>query len=338
MDLNLNRLAYRMKKAHWHRFARLAVLALGLLQAGPAVSQSTGYPNRALHFVVPFGAGGTSDQVARLLGTKLAERLGQPVLIENKPGAGTALGLVAVRNAAPDGYTILLGGTSGIVNQALDKSVAYHIIKDFAPIAIIGEVPYALVVNPQVQAKTFGEFVGLLKSQPGKLNYASGGMGSSNHFATELLLSMTGATATHIPYNSSATAIASIMSGDTQFGFDTPVTAKPQVAAGKLRVLATSTGTRSRSMPEVPTIAESGVPGYEVTGFFAIVAPAKTPADVVARLNREIVAIMEDNEMRNRLLPTGFEVKTSKSDAAEKRFSLELERWSKLAQDLKLQK
>lgn len=327
-----------MMKKSLTRLATAFTLSLGLIAAAATPSFAADYPTRPVRLVVPFGAGGASDQLARMLGLKLADRLGQPVIIDNKPGAGTTLGIMAVKNAEPDGYTLLLGGTSGVVNQALDKTVAFNASKDFAGVSIVGEIPYILLVNAQVPAKTFQEFAALLKGAPGKYNYASGGVGSSNHFAMELLLTMMGAQAVHVPYNSSATSIGSVAAGETQFTFDTPITAKPQIAGNKVRALATSTAARTRSLPDVPPAGESGVPGYEVTGYFSIVAPAKTPRDVVARLNKEIIAVMSEPEMSSKLLALGLDSKTSTPEAADQRTAAELARWSKLAQDLKLQK
>lgn len=319
-------------------FARLLGAAALACSAFASSALAADFPSRPLRFVVPFGAGGTSDLLARLIATRLGERLGQTVIVENRPGAGTAIGVMAVRNAEPDGHTFVLSGTSSIVNQALDRSVGYDLRTDFAAVSVIGEVPYAMVVNPKVPAANLKELIALMKAQPGKLAFASGGVGSSNHFATELLLAMTGTSATHIPYNSSAAAIQSIMTGETQFGFDTPVTARPQVNAGALRALAMSTPARARSMPDLPTVAESGVPGYEVTGFFAVLVPARTPKDVVARLNRELVAAVNQTELGDKMLAAGIETRTSTPEAAQERFMGELARWTRLAQDLKLQK
>lgn len=267
----------------------MLVVVAFFLGLGPAAAAD--FPTRPLRFVVPFGPGGASDQLARMLGTKLSERLKQPVVIDNKPGAGTALGILNVRQAESDGHTFLLGGTSGVVNQALDPGVGFNVSADFATVSVVGEIPYILVVNPQVPARSIAELAALLRNEPGRYNYASGGLGSSNHFATELLLTMSGTRATHIPYNSSAAAIASVISGETHFTFDTPITAKAQIAAGKVRALGASTAARARALPDIPTLAESGVPGYEVTGFFAVTVPARTPREVIAVLNREIVAM-----------------------------------------------
>lgn len=320
------------------RLSSIAMLAVACSLATALPARAADYPTKPLRLIIPFGPGGISDALARLVAAKLSERLGQPVVSENKPGAATVVGIMATKNAAPDGYTLLLGGSSGPMNQALDKAVDYHVVNDFEPISIVAEFPFVMVVNPQLPAKNVSEFVAWLKSNPGKASYAIGGIGSSTHFAAEFFLSMTGTTAVAIPFSNAPAVLQSVITGDSQFGFDTPASTKGQVAAGKLRALGVSTLRRTSAMPEVPTIAEGGVPGYNVTGFLSIVAPAKTPKDVVARLNKELTAIMQDQALVDRLKGLGMEPTSSTPEAATRRFADELARWSKLAQERKLQK
>jgi len=285
---------------------RIAVLALALGAAAGAGAQT--YPSQPIKMIVPFTAGGTTDILARTIGQKLAEAWRQPVIVENKPGAGGNIGADAVAKAKPDGYTILMGtiGTQSI-NASLYAKMPYDAAKDFAPVTLVAMVPNVLVVNPGVPAKSVAELIALAKAKPGQLNFASSSTGGSPHLSGEMFKQMTGADIVHVPYKGSAPAITDLLGGQVSLMFDNLPSALPQVKAGKLRALGVTSARRSQAAPEIPTIAESGVPGYEVDSWFGILAPAGTPKEVVGKLNAEIARILQMPDVRQRLQEQGAE-------------------------------
>jgi tripartite-type tricarboxylate transporter receptor subunit TctC len=290
-------------------FSRFTTLALAIALPGIAVqAHAQAYPSQPIKIIVPFTAGGTTDILARTIGQKLSEAWRQPVIVENRPGAGGNIGADVVAKAKPDGYTILMGtiGTQSI-NASLYAKMPYDAAKDFAPITLVAMVPNVLVVHPAVNARTVGELVALAKAKPGELNFASSSTGGSPHLSGEMFKQMTGANIVHVPYKGSAPAITDLLGGQVSLMFDNLPSALPQVKAGKLRALGVTSARRSQAAPDIPTIAESGVPGYEVDSWFGILAPAATPKEIVSKLNVEIVRILKIPEVRERLLEQGAE-------------------------------
>jgi len=288
---------------------RFGSLVLGLalaMSASQAVAQA--WPTKPIKWVVPFAPGGTTDILARTIGEKLAVALGQPVIVENKPGAGGGLGADFVAKAAPDGYTIL-GGTisTNAINASLYKDLPYDPVKDFIPITLIARVPNMLVVNNDVPAKTVAELIALMKKNPGKYTFASSGNGTSQHLSGELFKGMAGVDMQHIPYKGSPPALQDVMGGSVTMTFDNITTAWPLAKGGKLRALGVTTAKRSPAAPDVPTIAEAGVVGYEIGSWQGVFAPAGTPPAIVKRLSAEIVKIINLPDVQEKLLLLGAE-------------------------------
>ena len=280
--------------------------AFALLAAGVAGAQS--WPAKPIRWIVPFAPGGTTDILARTIGDKLTIALGKPVIVENNPGAGGGVGAVQTAKAAPDGYTIM-GGTisTHAINASLYKTLPYDPIKDFTPITLIARVPNLLVVNPDVPAKNVKELIALMKANPSKYTFASSGNGTSQHLSGELFKSMAGVDMQHIPYKGSPAALQDVVSGQVTMTFDNITTAWPLAKAGKLRALAVTTAQRSPIAPDVPTLAEAGLAGYEIGSWQGVFAPAGTPVDVVKRLNTEIVKIINMPDVREKLVGLGAE-------------------------------
>jgi tripartite-type tricarboxylate transporter receptor subunit TctC len=285
----------------------LGVLSIFLAAAAPpAIAQ--GYPNRPIKYVVPYPPGGPLDTVARLLGQKVSERIGQPVIVENKPGAGGNIGADAVAKSPADGYTILMGAVAThAINPTLYSKIPYDPIKDFTPITLIGVTPNVLVVSAALPVKDVGEFIAYAKANPGKLNFGSGSSGSAGHLAGELFKSMAGVDMAHIPYKGAAPAMQDLLAGQIQLMFDNMASALPQVKGGKIRALAVTTPRRSIYAPDLPTIAESGLPGFDVSTWFGLFAPANTPKEAVARLHDEFVRALALPDVKEKLANLGIE-------------------------------
>lgn len=287
-----------------------AAVAVGVLTGALAQSpaQASDYPNKPIHFIVPAAAGGPTGITTRLLAERMSETLGQRVLVEPRPGAGGNLGADVVARSAPDGYTILMAtiGTHAI-NQTLYKHLPFDPIKDFTPISQVVQYPLLLVVNPDVPVKSVQELIAYAKANPGKLNRASGGSGTSMHLSGELFVHQAGIDMPHVPYKGSAPALADLMGDHVQVMFDSMITALPLVKGGKLRALAVTGQQRSPVVPELPTVAEAGLPGYSAMGWIGVVAPAHTPPDVVAKLNASIVKALADPALRKILIDQAVE-------------------------------
>jgi tripartite-type tricarboxylate transporter receptor subunit TctC len=271
-------------------------MALALATAcGSGAALAADYPTKPIKIVVPYAPGGGADAVARIVAKKASETVGQAIVIENKGGAGAILGTDQVAKAEPDGYTLLLGQSGPIsINPAVYKSLPYDPVKDFAPITMTTAYPYILVVNAELPAKTLQELVALAKSKPDAMNYGSTGVGAANHLVAELFSSKTGTKMTHVPYRGTALAVGDLVAGQLTMVFADPISALPQIKAGKLRALAVTSLERSPVAPEVPTVAESGYPGFEALAWHGILAPAKTPPAVIKKLNEEIVKALKD--------------------------------------------
>ena len=286
---------------------RFIILACCALIALSAYAQD--YPRRPVRLIVPFPPGGGNDIVARAVAQELGKSLGQQFVVDNRAGAGGAIGAELAARSPADGYTLFLGGVgSHVVNPSLNAKLSYDPIRDFAPVTLIASAPSVLVVNPSLQATSVAEFTALAKANPGRLNYASNGNGSSAQLAAVLYESMAGVRMVHVPYKGVAPALVDLMSGEVQLMFGTLVAILPHIKAGRLRALAVTGRSRSALLPEVPTLAESGLPGYEAGSWYGILAPAGTPGAIVARLNAEINNAIRQPEVRERLAAEGAEV------------------------------
>ena len=287
---------------------RSAFGAVLLLACTLSAFAQAGYPDRPIRVIVPFAPGGGSDLVARYLGPRLSDRLGQPVVIDNRPAASGILGSEIVAHATPDGHTLLLVFSTHAQSAKLFRKLPYDPIKDFAPITEVIATPLVMLVHPSVPAKTVQEFIAYAKSNPGKLNYGSSGPGSSPHLAAALLESMAGIRTTHVPYKGVAQYITAELGGEVQFSFANMFSTMPHWKSGRLRLIATAGAKRSETIPDVPTIAESGLPGYEALIWYGYMAPAKTPKAIVERLHREITGIVNTPEVRQFFVSQGNDV------------------------------
>ena len=310
-------------------FATLSLTCLLALQAGAVSAQA--YPDKPIRLVVPFPPGGAADLMARSLGRGLGERLGQPLILDNRGGAGGTIAAESVANATPDGYTLLFAtmGTQAI-NPHLYSKLRYDPVKDFAPISLTHATPRVLVVHPSVKAVTVKELIALAKAAPGILTFGSAGNGSSSHLAGELFKSMAGVDMIHVPYKGSGPAATDLLAGRISASFDSIAVYKDHIALGKVRALGVTTLKRSDSLPGVPAIAEAGLPGFDIANWLGVVAPAKTPPEIIARLNSEIRTAMADADMKMQLLAVGIEPLHSTPEAFAQLIRTELAKWSKI--------
>lgn len=283
---------------------RFAALALALLALGAAPARALDYPTRAVRVIVPYPAGGTTDIMARLVANYLSEKLGQTFVIENKPGGGTNIGTQEVINAAPDGYTLLIPSPANAINATLYKQLPFDYLRDTVPVAGIARVPNVMEVNPEVPVKTVQEFIDYAKKNPGKLNMASSGNGSSIHLSGELFKAMTGVDMVHVPYKGSAPAITDLAGGQVQVMFDNLPSSISFIKAGRLRALGVTSAQPVPVLPGVPTVAET-VPGFEASSWFGVAAPKGTPNEIVEKLNKEINAAIADAKIKMRIEDLG---------------------------------
>jgi tripartite-type tricarboxylate transporter receptor subunit TctC len=307
----------------------LGLCAAAALVSAPHRACAQAYPSRPVRLVVGFPAGGSADIVARLIGQWLSERLGQPVVVENRPGAGSNIGTEAVVRAAPDGYTLLMVSAANVTNPALYDNLNFNFIRDIAPVAFIDRVANVMEVNPGVPAKTVPEFIAYAKANPGKVNMASGGIGSSQHVAGELFKLMAGVDLVHVPYKGVAPALTDLIAGQVQVLFDTVPASLPHIRAGKLRALAVTTATRSEALPDVPTVGDF-VPGYEASSIHGLGAPKDTPAEVIGRLNAEVNAALADAKFRARIGDIGGIVRAGSPADFGRIVAEETEKWAKV--------
>jgi tripartite-type tricarboxylate transporter receptor subunit TctC len=309
------------------RRAAIGMIAMGILAFAPIGSASAlDYPTRPVRFVVGFPAGGATDILARLIGQRLSERLGQQFVIENKPGAGNNIGTEAVVNADPDGYTVLLINPANFINASLYVNLRFNFIRDIAPVASFNRVPNVMTVASDVPAKTVAEFIAYVKANPGKVNMASSGNGTSVHLSGELFMAMSGAKMLHVPYRGAAPAITDLLGNRVQVIFDNMPSIIQHISSGSLRALAVTTAARSPELPDVPTVAET-VPGYEASALFGMGAPKKTPQEIVERLNREVNAVLAEPEMKKRLTELGGAPLISSPEAFGAMIAAETEKW-----------
>jgi len=305
-----------------------AALALGALQPAAAAD----FPARPITLVVPFPAGGTPDILARILSENLARRLGQPLIVENRAGAGGNIGAQAVARAAPDGYTLLMCAFGCTVAPSLYQPAPYDIVKDFAPVAMIGTVPSVLVVNPQVPAKTLPELLAYARANPGKLNSASSGVGGSAHLATELLKQRAGIDLAHIPYKGAGQVAADLLGGQVDMYFDNLPASLANIRAGKLRALAVASRQRAPAIPDVPTFAESGVPDFLITPWFGVMAPARTPDATLAALHDAFTDALAAPEVAAKMRELGVETAAGSRQALGEFVTAETARWKNVIQ------
>jgi tripartite-type tricarboxylate transporter receptor subunit TctC len=294
------------------------------------LAYAQGFPSRPIRLIVPYPPGGSADILARAIGQKAGEGLAQPIVIDNRPGAGTIIGTDALAKSAPDGYALMLGTVSShAINPALNSKLPFDPLKDFTPISLVASIPFAMIVHPSVPAKSVQEFIALAKAKPG-LNYSSAGNGTSNHLAGELLKSMAGIELTHIPYKGSAPALNDLLAGQVSLMFDLVLTAAPHIKSGAARGLAVTGTQRSTVLPELPTVAESGLRGYEVSAWFGIFAPAGVPQPVVQRLNGEFVKALQQPELKQRLAGLGADPLTSSPEEFSDYLRSEIDKWGKV--------
>jgi len=315
--------------ARWMAFALTLVTAVSAL---PAFGQS--YPARPIRFILGFAPGGASDTMARAIGTRLSEGLGQPVVIDNRAGAGGNIAAEIVARSIPDGYTMLLGNNGILaVNVSLYSKLAFDPVKDFAPVVLIASQPNVLVVHPAVAAKSVKELVALVKAKPGQLNYASPGTGTTGHLAAELFKTMAGVDMTIIPFKGGGPAALAMLSGECQFTFATALSVQGHIKSGKLRALAVTTAKRSPSFPDLPTVAEAGVPGFDAITWHGVVVPARTPQAVIARLNGEFNKLLQTADMRERLMALGSDIIGGEPKQLTEYMRVEIPRWKKVIKD-----
>ncbi len=287
------------------------------------------YPSRPIRIVVPFTPGGSNDLIGRVIGTKLTESWGQPVIIDNRPGGGSTIGAQVVVNAAPDGYTLLTTSGGIATNVSLYK-LAYDPVKDLAPVALLAQMPYLIAAHPALPAKSAQELIALAKSQPGKIAFSSSGAGTSSHLAAEMFQSAAKIEMLHVPYKGGGPAVNAVMAGEVQLTFNVITGPLPQVRAGKLRAIAVTSPKRADVAPEIPTVAESGIPGFEMIAWYNCFAPARTPRAIVDRLNAEINRIVSLPDVRERLGKLGVTPMTGTPADLSKYLKFEIDRWAKI--------
>lgn len=317
------------------RRALLATMALGALATLAPLAMAQQFPNKPIKLVVPYPPGGATDVIGRVLAQKLSTALGQQVIVDNRAGAGGNLGAGIVAKAPSDGYTLLMGAfTSHSINAALNpQAVPFDIQKSFAPIAIVGTVPLVFVVNPTVKANNLAELIALAKAQPGTLAFASAGNGSPQHLAIEMFKRMAGIDILHVPYKGSGPAMTDLIGGQVQAMIETAPAAQAHIKSGKIRALATTTLQAVATLPGVPTAAQAGLKGFEVSSMFGVAAPAGTPEAIVARLNNELKKILTETEVKDSLLAQGAIATYTTAEEANKAIDNEYNKWAKVIKD-----
>jgi len=310
---------------------RIALAALALFAAAALPAAADAWPSKPVKIIVPFGPGGFTDVVARILQKELAPALGQPIIIENRPGAGSTIGTDAVAKAAPDGYTLVMVSTTHVISPHLYKKMTYDPIRDFAPVMKLVEGPYVMVVHPSLGVSTVQEFVALAKKRPNEIFFASSGNGSAQHLVGALFMQMAGVKLTHVPYKGSNAAMQDLLGGQVKLSFVGMPNALPNL--GKLKALAVTTTKRSPDLPDVPTMDEAGVKGYEATIWLGMLAPKGTPREIVDKLNADIRKVLADPEARKLMRKAGVEVAPSSPEAFQALMEQELDRWGKVVKE-----
>lgn len=303
-------------------------LMLTLCTLAAMTAQAQSYPSKPVKIIVPYPAGGSTDIIARIAAAQLQERLKQPFVVENRAGASGVIGTMAVAQAAPDGYTLVMGTASSHgINSALQKNLSYDAVKDFAPVTVVASTPNIIVVHPSVQARNLKELLALAKAQPEKINFGSTSPGGSPHMSAELLKMMTGVEMTHVPYKGAAPMLTDLMGGQIQVGFDNLPSTINFVKSNKVRALAVTTAQRWPGAPDIPTVAESGVPGYEVSGWFGLLAPAGTPKPVLDTLQKAIAEAVKTPEVAKKLRDLGAEPVANQPEIFAQAIKTDVEKW-----------
>ena len=306
---------------------RVLVAAAIALLAGQAWAQT--YPDRPVRIVVPFPAASATDVLARTIGQKLSEKWRQPVVIDNRPGAGGNLGTELAAKAPADGYTILMGTVANAISATLYKKLNYNFVKDFDPVTLVAITPLVLVANPKFPGNSVKDVVSYAKSKPGELNFSSGGTGTSNHLAGEMLKNMAGINMVHVPYKGTPAAYSDLLAGQVSLMFDNIVAVMPHIKAGTLKPIAVTSARRVPSLPEVPTVAESGIPGFDAVSWIGAMVPAGTPKDIIAKLNTDMGAVLTMPDVKERLAASGAELKPSTPEQFAEHIRTEIDKWSK---------
>jgi tripartite-type tricarboxylate transporter receptor subunit TctC len=314
----------------------LAVIGLSAV-ASMGSASAADYPTRPVKWVVGYPPGGATDIVARLIGQRLSERLGQQFVIENKPGAGNNIATESVINAEPDGYTVLLVNPANYINASLYANLKFNVVRDLAPVAAFNRVPNVMTVSNNVPAKTVAEFIAYVKANPGKVNMASSGNGTSVHLSGEMFMAMSGAKMQHVPYRGAAPAITDLLGGQVQVIFDNMPSIIQHVRAGSVRALGVTSAEKSSLLPDVPTVAET-VPGYEATALFGMGAPKNTPKEIIAKLNKEINEVLAEPATKARLIDLGGEPLIGTPEAFGAMIAAETDKWKKVIEEAKVEK
>ncbi|HEX5286213.1 MAG TPA: tripartite tricarboxylate transporter substrate binding protein [Polaromonas sp.] len=310
-----------------------SIVAGALLAGSMCTAFAQGYPNKPVKLIVPFAPGGFTDVVARIVGQRLSTAMGQQFVIENKAGAGSIIGTDFVAKSAPDGYTLVMVSTTHVISPWIYKNMPYDPIKSFTAVSKLVDSPYVLLVNPKIKANNVQEFIALAKAAPDTIHYASSGNGSSQHLMGGLFVAMTGAKLQHVPYKGSSGAATDLVAGVVESSFAGVPNALAQVPQGRLKALAVTTAKRIPQLPDVPTLQEAGVPGYEASVWLALLAPAGTPHDIVTRLNAEVAKAMASPETKKSLYDAGVAVATSTPEAMSDYMVQEMARWGKVVKD-----
>ena len=305
-------------------------LAVALTAAPRMARAQSGYPAKPIQFIVPYAAGGNGDIVSRMVGQRLSAILGQPILIENRPGAGGNIGAQAAARAAPDGHTLVLTSGTHAINMTLYEKPGFDVVRDFAPVAMLTSAPFVLIVHPSVPVKTLQDLIAHAKANPGKLNYGSAGSGAGAHITTELLKSMAGIDMLHVPYKGTPQATTDLVAGQLQVMFNAPSTSMPLIQSGKVRALGISSRKPSPLAPGLPTVSDSGLPGFDSTVWQGILVPARTPPAIVTRLNREVNALLNNAELRDMLLKQGVDPEPMSPEEFGAYIKTEVEKWGKI--------
>ncbi|AVA34194.1 tripartite-type tricarboxylate transporter receptor subunit TctC [Cupriavidus metallidurans] len=309
----------------------LATTAIAALPLGAHAADA--WPSRPIQLLIPYPPGGSADLLARPLGAKLQERLGQPIVLDYRPGAGGTIATQALARSKPDGYTLIMVLAAHAINPSLYPKLPYDTRKDFAPVSLVANLPLILAGSPSLKARNVPELIAAAKAAPGTITFGSAGNGNTGHLAGELFDSMAGVKMTHVPYKGSAQVVNAMLAGDIQLTFDSISTSMPQIRAGRMTALAVTSAKRAAMAPDVPTLAEAGVPGFDINGWYAILAPAGTPRAVVDKLSSEIAAVLTQPELRSQLAANGYEPVGSTPAALGAHIDAELVRWNKVVRE-----
>lgn len=308
----------------------MVMLAASIAAGACRAQDAAAYPSRPIRLVVPFVAGGTADTIARIVSDRLHQRLGRPIVLDTRAGANGVVGGDIVAQANPDGHTLIIVAAGFAVNPSLRKKLPYDSVRDFAPVGLVGNGPYILMIHASIPASTPGEFIAWAKARPGQVSYASTGVGSPPHLAMELLKTMAGIDVVHVPYKGGGAVIPDLLSGRVPLLFSSVSTGAPHVRAGRIKAIGVSTLKRSPSMPEVHTFDEAGLKGYDVTGWYGLLAPGKTPPAIVSRINRELQQVLADGETLKRLAQAGIEPAAGSPAAFAALIKTEIPKWARV--------